>query len=126
MLDLWDAGLDEGLVDFTELLTATKSTVHLVFDPRCLCGDKPLARLYRTEGMILFQSRDMAYRIVKAPRKSCINSTTTYPEQFSPPEFFRTGWGHPTGRLPSAHAGVVALKQVGPSGNDGVTCDDAP
>ncbi len=92
MLDPWDAALGEGLVDFAELLTAKKSTGHLMFDPRCLCGDKPLARLYRTEGMILFQSRDMTYRIVKALRKSCINSTSIYPERSSPPEFFRTGW----------------------------------
>jgi len=111
MLDPWDAALGEGLVDFAELLTATKSTGHLVFDPRGLCGDKSLACLYRTEGMILFQSRDMAYRIVKALRKSCINSTSIYPEHSSP-KFFRTGWGHPLGRLPSAYSGVVALKQV--------------
>jgi hypothetical protein len=89
MLDLWDAALGEGLVDFAELLTATKSTAHLMFDPRCLCGDKPLARLYRTEGMIVFQSRDMANRSVKAPRKSCINSTSIYPEHSSPSEIFR-------------------------------------
>ena len=90
MLDLWDAALGEGLVDFAELLTATKSTGHLVFDPRCLCGDKPLARLYRTEGMIVFQSRDMAYRSVKALRKSCINSTSIYPEHSAPPVVFTT------------------------------------
>ena len=113
MLDLWDAGLDEGLVDFTELLTATKSTVHLVFDPRCLCGDKPLARLYRTEGMILFQSRDSDHRIVKALRKFCINSTSIYPEHPAPPEYFSNlDGGHPLGRLPSAYADVVALNQV--------------
>ena len=93
MLDLWDAGLDEGLVDFTELLTATKSTVHLVFDPRCLCGDKPLARLYRTESMLLFESRDMAYRIVKALRKFCINSTRIYLEHAAPPKGPQTQMG---------------------------------
>jgi hypothetical protein len=53
-------------VDSAELLTATKSTGHLVFDPRCLCGNKPLASFYRTEGMILFQLRDTDYRIVQA------------------------------------------------------------
>jgi hypothetical protein len=78
----------EGLVDSVELLTATKSTGHLVFDPRCLCGDKPLACLYRTEGVILFQSRDIDHRIVKALRKFCVNPTGIYPEQSAPAEFF--------------------------------------
>jgi len=58
----------QGLVDSAELLAATKSTGHLVFDPRCLCGDKPLACFYRTEGMILFQALDIDYRLVKALR----------------------------------------------------------
>jgi len=80
-------------VDSAELLTATKSTGHLVFDPRCLCGDKPLACLYRTEGMILFQTRDIDHRIVKALRKFCINSTSIYPEHSAPPEFFQTWMG---------------------------------
>lgn len=74
-------------MDFPQLLTATKSTTHFVLDPRCLCGDKPLAYFYRTEGMILFQSRDIAHRIVKVPRQSCINSTNIYPEHSVPPEF---------------------------------------
>jgi hypothetical protein len=43
-----------GLVEFAKLLTAAKLTGHLVFDPRCLCGDKFFARLYGTDGMILF------------------------------------------------------------------------
>ena len=68
-----------GLVDSAELLTATKSTGQLVFDPRCLCGDKSLACFYWTEGMILFQSRDIDHRIVKALRKFCIDSTRIYP-----------------------------------------------
>jgi hypothetical protein len=67
-----------------------------VFDPRCLRGDKSLACLYRTEGMILFQSRDSDHRIVKALRKF----------------FSNLDGGHPLGRLPSAYADVVALKQV--------------
>jgi hypothetical protein len=75
-------------VEFAELLTATKPTRHLVFDPRCLCGDKPLACLYRTEGMILFQSRDIDQRVVKALRKFCINSTSTSPEHSAPSEVF--------------------------------------
>jgi hypothetical protein len=74
------------LVDSAELLTATKPTRHLVFDPRCLCGDKPLACLYRTEGVILFQPRDIDHRLVKALRKFCINSTRMYPQAF---------WLHP-------------------------------
>jgi hypothetical protein len=77
------------LVDSAELLTATKSTGHLVFNPRCLCGDKPFACLYRAEDMILFQPRDIVYRIVQALRKSCINSTSIYPEHSAPPEFFK-------------------------------------
>jgi hypothetical protein len=75
-------------VDSAELLTATKPTRYLVFDPRCLCGDKPLACLYRTEGMILFQSRDIDHRLVKALRKFCINSTSTSPEHSAPSEVF--------------------------------------
>ena len=42
------------LVNYPELLTAAKLTGHLVFDPRSLCGEKLIACLYRTEGMILF------------------------------------------------------------------------
>jgi hypothetical protein len=102
ILDLSDAalgdGLGDGLVDFAEMLTATKSTGHLVFDPRCLCGDKPLACLYRTEGVILFQSRDIDHRIVKALRKFCINSTSIYPEHSAPPEFFQTWMGTSIGK----------------------------
>jgi hypothetical protein len=43
--------------------------------------------------MILFQSRDTDYCIVKAPRKFCINSTSIYPEHSAPPEFFQTWMG---------------------------------
>jgi hypothetical protein len=68
LLNLSDAALGCGLVDSSELLTATKRTRHLVFDPRGLRGDKPLAYFYRTEGMILFQSRDIDRGIVKALR----------------------------------------------------------
>jgi hypothetical protein len=100
------------LVDFPDLLTAAKLTAHLVFDPRCLCGDKPFACLDRTNGLIHFQLRNVAYRVVEALRKSCINSTRINPEHTAPPEF-RSLDGHPSGRLLSAHAGVVALKQVG-------------
>jgi hypothetical protein len=83
----------QGLVDSAELLAATKSTGHLVSDPRCLCGDKPLACLYRTAGMILFQPRDIDNRIVKALRKLGINSTSIYPEHPAPHEFFqKPGW----------------------------------
>jgi hypothetical protein len=78
-----------GLVDSAKLLTATKSTGHLVFNPRCLCGDKPFACLYRAEGMILFQPRDIVYRIVQALRKSCINSTSIYPEDAAPSRVFQ-------------------------------------
>ena len=99
------------LVDFPDLLTAAKLTAHLVFDPRCLCGDKPFACLDRTNGLIHFQLRNVAYRVVEALRKSCINSTRINPEHTAPPEF-RSLDGHPSGRLLSAHAGVVALKQV--------------
>lgn len=100
-------------MDSAELLAATKSTGHLVFDPRCLCGDKPLACFYRTEGMILFQTLDIDYRLVKALRKSCINSTNVYPEHPAPPEFFKTWMSdiHWEG-YQSGYAGVVALKQV--------------
>jgi hypothetical protein len=101
------------LVDSAELLTATKPTRHLVFDPRCLCGDKPLACLYRTEGMILFQPRDIDHRLVKALRKFCINSTRMYPKQSGYSRSrYKPAFGHLSGRLPSACAGVVALKQV--------------
>jgi hypothetical protein len=81
-----------GLVDSAELLAATKSTGHLVFDPRCLCGDKPLAYFYRTEGMILFQALDIDYRLVKALRKFCINSTNIYPEHPASSRTFKAGW----------------------------------
>jgi hypothetical protein len=87
-LGLSDAAFREGLVDSAELLAATKPTRHLVFDPRCLCGDKPLSCLYRTEGMILFQPRDIDHRLVKALRKFCINSTSMYPEHSATPEVF--------------------------------------
>jgi hypothetical protein len=43
LLHLSDAALGCGLVDSSELLAATKRTGHLVFDPRGLRGDKPLA-----------------------------------------------------------------------------------
>jgi hypothetical protein len=75
-------------VDSAELLTATKATGGLMFDPRCLGGDKPLACLYRTVSMFLFQSRDFDHCLVKALRKFCINSTSIYPEHPAPPEFF--------------------------------------
>ena len=42
------------LVNYAELLTAAKLTGHFVFDPRSLCGEKLIARLYRAEGVILF------------------------------------------------------------------------
>jgi hypothetical protein len=74
-------------VDSAELLTATEATGDLVFDPRCLGGDKPLACLYRTVSMFLFQSRDFDHCLVKALRKFCINSTSIYPEHPAPPEF---------------------------------------
>ena len=100
-------------MDSAELLAATKSTGHLVFDPRCLCGDKPLACLYRTKGMILFQALDIDYRLVKALSEFCINSTSICPEHPAPLEFFQNLDGrHPLGRLASAYPGVVALKQV--------------
>jgi hypothetical protein len=100
-------------VDSAELLAATKSTGHLVFDPRCLCGDKPLACFYRTEGMILLQALDFDYRLVKTLRKFCINSTNIDPEHPVPPELFsNVDGGHPLERLPSEYAGVVALRQV--------------
>jgi hypothetical protein len=66
-------------VDSAELLAATKSTGHLVFDPRCLCGDELLACFYWTKSMILFQSREFDHRLIKAPGKVCINSTSIYP-----------------------------------------------
>jgi hypothetical protein len=77
-----------GLVDSAELLAATKSTGHLVLDPRRLCGDKLLACLYRTTSMILFQSREFDHRLVKALSKFCINSTSSYPEHPASPAFF--------------------------------------
>jgi hypothetical protein len=75
-------------VDSAELLAATKSTGHLVLDPRRLCGDKLLACLYRTTSMILFQSREFDHRLVKALSKFCINSTSSYPEHPASPAFF--------------------------------------
>jgi hypothetical protein len=48
--------------------------------------------------MILFQSRDIDYRIVKALRKLCINSTSIYSEHFAPPAFFQPGWGTSIGK----------------------------
>jgi hypothetical protein len=86
-------GQFQGLVDSAELLAATESTGHLVLDPRCLCGDKPLACFYRTEGMILFQALDIDYRPVKTLRKFCINSTNIDPEHPVPPELFSTWMG---------------------------------
>jgi len=63
--------------------------------------------------MILFQALDIDYCLVKALRKSCVNSTSIYPEHPAPPEFFQNlDERHPLGRLPSGYAGVVALKQV--------------
>jgi hypothetical protein len=38
--------------------------------------------------MILFQSRDIDHRLVKALRKFCINSTSMYPEHSATPEVF--------------------------------------
>jgi hypothetical protein len=43
LLHLSDAALGCGLVDSSELLTATECARHLVFDPRGLRGDKPSA-----------------------------------------------------------------------------------
>ena len=80
-------------MDSAELLTATKLTGYLVFDPRRFCGDKPLARLYRTEGMILFQSRDTDYCIVQTLCKFCVNSTRIYLEHAAPPEGHETEIG---------------------------------
>jgi hypothetical protein len=79
-----------GLVDSAELLTATESTGHLVFDPRCLCGDKLLACLYRTASMILFESREFDHRLVKALSKFCINSTSSYPQHPASPASLKT------------------------------------
>ena len=76
-------------MDFAELLTATKSTGHLVFDPRCLCRDEPFVRLERTKGMIHLQLRDDAYCVVEALGKFCVNSTRINPEQTAPP---KVGW----------------------------------
>jgi hypothetical protein len=80
------------LVDFPDLLTAAKLTTHFVFDPRCLCGDKFLACLDRTSGMIHFQLLDVAYRVVQALRKFCINSTRINSEHTAPPEFSKPRW----------------------------------
>ena len=100
-------------MDSAELLAATEGTSDLVFDPRCLCGDKPLACLDRRESMILFQSVEFDRCLVQAPTKFCINSTSIYREHPAPPELFKNLDGrHPWGRLSSAYAGVVALKQV--------------
>jgi hypothetical protein len=102
-----------GLVDFAELLAATKSTGHLVFDPRCLCGDKLLACLYWTKSMILFQSREFDHRLVKALSKFCINSTSIYSEHPASRAFLQNLDGdiHWIG-YPLVYADVVALKQV--------------
>jgi hypothetical protein len=76
------------LVDSAELLTATEATSDLVFDPRCLGGDKSLACLYRTASVILFQSREFDHCLVQALSQFCINSTSIYPEHPAPPELF--------------------------------------
>jgi hypothetical protein len=75
-------------VDSAELLTAAEGTSDLVFDPRCLSGDKPLACFYGTASMILFQSREFDQCLVQALRKFCIHSTSLYPEHPAPPELF--------------------------------------
>jgi hypothetical protein len=97
-------------VDSAELLAATKSAGHLVFDPRCLCGDELLACLYWTKSMILFQSREFDHRLVKAPGKVCINSTSIYPEH--PVLRFFRGCDIRCIGYPLVYAGVVALQQV--------------
>jgi hypothetical protein len=61
--------------------------------------------------MIHFQLLDVAYRVVQALRKFCINSTRIHPEHTAPPDSANLD-GHPSERLLSAQAGVVALKQV--------------
>jgi hypothetical protein len=80
------------LVDFAGLLPGANSTTHLVFDPRCFCGDEPFARLDGTKGLIHFQLRDIAYRVVEVLGKFCVNSTRINPEQSAPLEFSKAGW----------------------------------
>jgi hypothetical protein len=75
-------------VDYAELLTATEATSDLVFDPRCLGGDKPLACFYRTARVILFETLEFDHCLVQALSKFCINSTSLYPEHPAPPELF--------------------------------------
>jgi hypothetical protein len=63
--------------------------------------------------MILFESRDIDDRLVKALRKFGINSTGIYPQHSAPPEVLensiRTSMGI---GYQWAHAQVVALGQV--------------
>jgi hypothetical protein len=80
-------------VDSAELLAATEATSDFVFDPRCLGDGKPIACLYRTASMILFEARDFDHRIVQALRKFCINSTNTFPEHPAPLRVLsKPGW----------------------------------
>jgi hypothetical protein len=85
-------------VDYAELLTATEATSDLVFDPRCLGGDKPLACFYRTTSVILFQTREFDHCLVQALSKFCINSTSLYPEHLAPSELFNTWMGTSIGK----------------------------
>ena len=80
-------------MNYPKLLTATKLTGYLVFDPSHFCGDKPLARLYRTAGMIFFQSRDIDHRIVQTLGKFCVNPARICLEHAVPPEGLKPGWG---------------------------------
>jgi hypothetical protein len=82
-------------MDLPDLLTATIHAGHLVLDPRCFCGNKPLGYLKRGEARIHFQSLNITHRIVKPPSKSCISSTNIYPEHSAPPSSFLMLWGYP-------------------------------
>ena len=100
------------LVDKAQLLTAAKLTGRLVFDPRCLCGDKSFTCLQRTEGLVRFQLFDIECCYVESPRKLCIDSARICQEHAAPSDFLKPGRGGLSGRLASAAAEFVALEQA--------------
>lgn len=80
--------------------------------------------LDRTEGVTLLQLTDTNYRIAKTLCTLCINSTRIFFEHAAFPSPFKPRWGHPSGRLPSAYAGVVALKQLHFTNSTISPCED--
>jgi hypothetical protein len=61
------------LVEAAKFLPATKSTNHLMFNPRSLSSGKPFVRLHRTERLIVLYFRNVEYGVFKVLRQFCID-----------------------------------------------------